>query len=401
MPNRTKIISYLISFSFLTLSFRHEITSICLYLAGIISLIEIIKKKINIIKIKKNTIVIFFISYILIEIIGLFYTENLYFGLKDIESKLLLIIGSLIILANNKKEFNSQNFYKYYIIGIIINLLYLTLEGFIFFNKHQIIPKYLQFSILMHPTYYSFYLVLAIILILEFRDKIINNKLLLILLLIYISIGILLTDSKAGIICYFLTIIFYSTRIILTLKLKMKILISIALIISLFVIMRQSSNSRIMEIFNNLQTSNKFSNYNGIYNSTETRIIIWRSTTQIIKENLLLGTGTGDIKDALKIQFVKNNYSEGINKNYNCHNQFLQILGTFGIVLGIPLIICFFRILYLSIIDKKPYLIFITLIIIINFCLESFLETKAGLELFILYGIITFLEIKWFNPKLS
>lgn len=389
IPNQIKIINFLICISFLTLSFRHEIASICLYLAGILSLIEIIIKKINIFKVK-STIVLFLVYYFLIEIIGMFYTENLYFGMKDIESKLLFIIGPLIILANSKNGFNITNFIKFYILGITINLFYLIIEGYLFYQQNQITPKYLQFSILMHPTYYSFYLVLAIILILEFRDKLIKSKSLLVLLLILISIGVVLTDSKAGIICYFLTILFYSIKFILTFKLRMKIITSIVTLILSFILVEQLSKSRIMELSSKLQTSTQFDNYNDIYNSTETRIIIWRSSKQVIKENFLFGTGTGDIKDALQNQYLNTNYTEGINNNYNCHNQFLQIVGTFGIILSIPLFILFFNLVYSSIINKKIFLSFITVLFIINFLLESFLETKAGVEVFIIYGLIYF-----------
>ena len=396
IPNRIKCINFLICISFLTLSFRHEIASISLYLAVFLSIIEIVTKKTNIFKVK-NTIVIFLVYYFLIEIIGLVYTENLYFGMKDIESKLLFIVGPLIILANSKNGFNVTNFIRSYILGITINLFYLIIEGCLFYQQNQTPPKYLEFSILMHPTYYSFYLVLAIILILEFRDKLIKNKSLLSILLILFSIGVILTDSKAGVICFFLTLLFYSIKFILNFKFRMKIIISIISIISIFIIIKQLSKSRIMELTSKLQTSTQFDNYNGIYNSTEQRIIIWRASKKIIKENFLFGTGTGDIKDELKNQFLITNYTEGINKNFNCHNQFLQIIGTFGVILSIPIFILFFKLFYSSIINKKIFLSFITLIFFINFMLESFLETKAGVEVFILYGFIYFSVLKTDN----
>ena len=392
IPNRIQTINFLICISFLCISFRHEITSICLYLVGFLSLIEIIEKKINVLK-TKNIVVFFFISYFLVQIIGLINTENFYFGMKDIESKILFIVGSLIITANSNHNFNIIKFFKYYILGITINLAFLIFKGFIIYFDTQLFPSYVNFSILMHPTYLSIILSIAIIIIFEYKKKIIRYNFLLYLTLLFLSIGIILTDSKAGILTFVLITLFYLLKYILKLQLiKKLILIFLSITIGL-ILMSQLSKSRITELFSDLQTTTQFNNYTGVYNSSESRIIIWRCTKQVIKENLFLGTGTGDIKDVLKLHYQKKNYRDGINMNYNTHNQFLQILATFGIILGALLIIFLSKILF-NVFKKKSYFFFlINLIFILNFLFESFLEIKAGLELFILMYITLSFEL--------
>jgi O-antigen ligase len=179
--------------------------------------------------------------------------------------------------------------------------------------------------------------------------------------------------------------------------LKTKLLISILTIGFSIILIKHTSNTRIVEIFNNLKTNSQYSNYNGTYNSTETRIIIWRSTKNIIENNIFFGVGTGDIKDALNKQFINLNFIEGENKNYNCHNQFLQFLATFGILLSIPLILILTKIIYRIIYLKKVFLFIILMFLILNSIFESFIETKNGLELIILYGFWYSNDVKELN----
>ena len=385
MFNRIKIINYLICLSFLSISFRHEITSICLYLTGLFSLFEIFKNKINVFNVK-NSVILFFISYFIIEIFGLFYTSNLYFASKDIESKLLFIVASLILIRNNTKWFNINKFYKFYIAGIFLNLLFLIVVGIIEFKKHYNFPKYDSFSFLMHPTYYAVNLLIATIIIVM-SNNLFNNKFIRIFLFLFFSLGILLTDSKAGILCYIFILITITIRYILILNFKLKLIVFILGIFFSLISYKYLPKSRITELFDTLQTTTLYNNYNGVYNSTETRIIIWRSTRVVINNNLVFGTGTGDIKDELNNQYEKTNFIYGSDLKYNCHNQFLQIIATFGIIFGFPLILILLKILKDIIKVKSLLLTMIILIFLINFLFESFLETKVGVETFVLFCI--------------
>ena len=251
----------------------------------------------------------------------------------------------------------------------------------------------------MHPTYYSINLVIGSIIILEYY-KLFHNKFLSILIFLFLSIGVVLTDSKAGLICYLLIIILFTIKYILTFRIKMKIIFFVISILICFALSKQLSKSRITELFDTLQTSTVFNNYNGVYNSTESRIIIWRSTSKVIEENLIQGTGTGDIKDKLNDQFKKTNYIYGIEMRYNCHNQFLQIIATFGIILGVPLVLIFLKIYYDTLRSKKLIFNLITTVFIINLLFESFLETKAGVETFVLFTVCLSSAI-YYNRSIS
>ena len=116
--------------------------------------------------------------------------------------------------------------------------------------------------------------------------------------------------------------------------------------------------------------------------SSNTRVEVWKATSQLIKNNYLIGVGTGDIKDELSKQYKKNNFKAGIELNYNCHNQYLQFTLISGILGGLILIL----ILSLSFIyaykSRNQILLLFVVLIALNMLMESMLETKAGVEFY-------------------
>jgi O-antigen ligase len=74
------------------------------------------------------------------------------------------------------------------------------------------------------------------------------------------------------------------------------------------------------------------------YKFDDGRKVIWNNGLKMVKENLLFGTGAGDIKmefeksvnnDESLNEQEKNLY---INKKYNLHNQYLQTFATIGVI---------------------------------------------------------------------
>ena len=104
---------------------------------------------------------------------------------------------------------------------------------------------------------------------------------------------------------------------------------------------------------------------------------------EIILNKPFIGTGTGDIKDELKNEFIKIKFQNGIDNNYNCHNQFLQLIATFGFVLGLPILIIYGYSIYRGIKSKNFLFVLLNLFIIFNLLFESMLESKVGIEFFV------------------
>jgi len=63
---------------------------------------------------------------------------------------------------------------------------------------------------------------------------------------------------------------------------------------------------------------------------------MWGRALEIIKDNPLLGIGTGDVKDELQRTAEIEGYSIVKDRNFNVHNQYLETwmgIGIFGFIL--------------------------------------------------------------------
>ena len=377
---------FLVKLSFFCIAFRFEITSVCVFIMFVLSLYEIIKNKINIFK-KLNFTILFFFLYFAVDLIGILYSENKSFGFKDLESKLFFLIVPIIFLTNKFRLEIIYKSLKYFIVGTSILLMIHYLQGFLYFLKFDSIPNYVYFSHHIHPTYFSLYLLISIILLLKLKNNLaISINWMYYFFLIMLSFGIILSNSKAGTLTF---LIYLSIEIIKFLLKQKKIYFITSLSVLIFIsiiIFQKIENSR----FSELKTSFNFpyqTEYNGVYNSTQIRIIIWRSVKEIIHNKPFFGTGTGDIKDELKNEFIKIKFQNGIENKYNCHNQYFQIIATFGYVLGLPILIMYGYSIYRGIKSKNLLFVLLNLIIIFNLVFESMLESKAGIEFIVIFFV--------------
>ena len=155
------------------------------------------------------------------------------------------------------------------------------------------------------------------------------------------------------------------------------------------------NNKAIRHRFNEIKestTSIKLEN-NTTLQSSAIRMIMWNTSWEVWKESFLLGSGTGDYSAELtKRNFNKGNY--GVAKEQlNSHNQFLNT----GVQLGAVGVFVLFMLFFSSIryFLRSTWRWMILVGFLINFLVESFLETQAGIVLFCI------LILLFFNPKLN
>ena len=55
------------------------------------------------------------------------------------------------------------------------------------------------------------------------------------------------------------------------------------------------------------------------------RLSIWECTWEVIRENWLLGAGTGDAHHQLRLAYERNNFLIGLRDDFNSHNMFFNI----------------------------------------------------------------------------
>jgi O-antigen ligase len=127
----------------------------------------------------------------------------------------------------------------------------------------------------------------------------------------------------------------------------------------------------------------KGSNY-----SDSERLISMAAGAKLIRENLIFGVGTGDIKDAMNTIYDRDYPYIDINNRKLPHNQFIWMWASNGI-LGITafLVSIFYPLLY-----KKNYknllLLMFSIITMSSFVTEHTLEIQVGIAFYVIWMTI-------------
>jgi O-antigen ligase len=121
-------------------------------------------------------------------------------------------------------------------------------------------------------------------------------------------------------------------------------------------------------------------------NGFNERLIFWKCSVELIKENVFFGVGIGDLYEELSACYA--NIGLPRLNGFNCHNQYLQIwlsLGIVGFATFISLLILHFKRAFES--KDSMYLAFFV-VICLGFLTESLLELQRGIVFFILISLI-------------
>ena len=108
----------------------------------------------------------------------------------------------------------------------------------------------------------------------------------------------------------------------------------------------------------------------------------WKASWAIIKSNLWLGVGTGDLDLAFKLQYDKMNSVLPLEFRHRSHNQFFAIwiaFGTFGLIWFIFSL--FYPPLKRNMLFEYNYFIFFV-VIVLSMLVEDTLETQMGVTLY-------------------
>ena len=134
-----------------------------------------------------------------------------------------------------------------------------------------------------------------------------------------------------------------------------------------------------------------------VRSSTLVRKKTWSTSLKLVKEKWITGYGTGLSKKVLQEQYKKDGYDYMYKKNYNSHNQYLQVLLDHGIFGFLILAFFTFGMLYASLKQKEFIYALFLAIMILNFMTESVLETQSGVIFFAFFNTVFFFQ--WFNNK--
>ncbi len=247
---------------------------------------------------------------------------------------------------------------------------------------------YTQFSFFIHASYFAMYLILAIAFVILLyptwfkAQKNITYTFYLFLLTFVVTI--FLCSSKLGLISFFISaplILLYKYRSFLNVK-KVSFLVLGILVLGFFAFKlfpeafsRLSSLTTVSSV-----TLDKTSS-----ESTTVRILIWEQCLHIMKDNFWLGTGVGDANDALYKAYEANGLTGALSHKFNAHNQYFQTFIGLGVIGCLILFVLTFGYLIKGILKKHFLLFLFSLLIVLNFAVESMLQASAGVLFFVFF----------------
>lgn len=343
-----------------------------------------------------SILMVLFMCYYSIEILGLIHTENIEDGLKIVERHIPLIIIPVLFYY---KRFSEDDRFK--ILGVFVMSCFVASLICIFVNIyrsmeydrifHEWMFAHDQFSdpIQMQAVYFSIYVAFSLLIILCYAVADVDKERelpwwLLTVTIPILSLSLILMGARTVTMVTLLLvlgILFYSAWTKRALIFGVAALL-IVLVFSLFVAFHPVLKNR----FRDLVTSDSKSIYYDGYNS---RLRIWKPGMKVIKDNFWLGVGTGDDQDLLDREFIKSNYIEGVGI-HNMHNQYLQSLLSYGI-LGLILIVCIFGFQFWIAIRQRNIL-YLSFLILVCFSMltESVLNRNKGVLFVVFFSLLLF-----------
>ena len=345
---------------------------------------------------RRNTLL--FAGLYILYLLGLLYTSDYAYARFDLEVKLSLLVFPLVFSTADVGFLNTRHLrllMHVYLAGCVVGSLLLLGHAFTLWREGvQGAFYYMKLSWYFHSAYFAMYLNFAmafIVIELLRRFRILPSalKIAYYILLAWFFVFIFLLSSKMGLICMVLIAALGAAELIFRQK---KTFLGLGLIILFMMFIRAG-----LHVFSGtsdrvIQSTSTLSGSAGqeTSKSTSDRIDIWKVSLEIIKSNVLIGVGTGDVKDVLIAKYKENKIDEALEFKLNAHNQYLQTFMT----LGIPGITALLLMLFLPMISalRKHYLLYFvfTLLFAANILVESMFETQAGVVWYAFFNSILF-----------
>lgn len=360
------------------LSINQQIIAPFIGLWGVSSIGLIIKDKL---KFRLNLTLLSLMAFYLFLVLGLLWTDNMNAGVFDLEVKMSIFIFPFFMsfIVYNRKQLRIV--FWSLIFGIFVGMGILIFKAIPNYNETSNIDVffYAYLSQRIHPSYFSYYLIVSIItLYIDLRFKIIDlfkyRWIYLLLILTIFCLNILLL-SKIGVIVSCLILLFFTiTEMVRKKKFLQGMTILVCLTCLLFISFKKSSyvEQRVSEFvasIDNAESSNS---------STGIRIQIWEQGLTIVKSELFIGHGTGDVKDVLVESYTNAGMIVASEKKLNAHSQYLQVAISIGVLGLLIFVSSFYFGLKTGSTHGNYYLIGFILVTLLFLFPESMLENQAG-----------------------
>ena len=296
-----------------------------------------------------SKILIASIAFYMLHVIGMLWTEDLAWGFHMLHKMWYFLIFYPVLYTIVKKEY-----IKYYVYAFLLALLITEIYSYLIWFEFVPPPAFRGGNVLVsNPipfmTHVSYNPILAFAIYLVAHEVFINQEIsktklfLYSLFLIIMTINMFITGGRAGQVMFFAMLAILVFQYFEGQKIK-SLIVTLLLLPSIFFIAYQSSDlfkERVDEIKSVMVLQE--------YSSVNQRITYAVNSWKIIKENLLIGVGTGDFpseyKKINKLNTPDLYYEYKFSSGSQPHNMYTLILVELGIVgLGSMLLIFYYQI---------------------------------------------------------
>lgn len=356
-----------------------------------------------------------FMGLFLLYIFGLFFTTNMDYGGKDIETRATFLLFPLLYgLSKRAKPIRLQPILIALILGLLVQIARSYYYAYECFERDGYTECFegTRLAYDIHPTYLSLYFLCAfvfyIFFCMESRSKWYNWAFAIIVSIVFLfmvyrlySLGPWL--SLAG-------TLFILTYAYFHFKEKKKYffvgLIGLAglgfLAVNNLSFVKSEVDSVSAELDNYFSDPEQYflDNQDKI-TSINTRILIWGASVDLMKEHPF-GVGTGDYKDVLMAFYRSQNMNKYAELKLNSHSQYFQTSIAIGIFSGLFLIGSLLYYIWLGFKRQNLYLIALVSFFAIACLFESVLERQWGIVFFMFFlSILADLPTKNVSKKVS
>lgn len=358
----------------------------------------------------KNRFAVLMMLFWLLHLVGVLYSNNWQYGLRDVQHKLSFLAFPLFfVLSADAIKIRPMRIANAFLVGCLTSMMVclthaliqsLSFEaGRLVFN---LIPAdvpwennftYARLAFLYHPSYLAMYISFAVVLLFSKIKETASSKkrALYSLAIICSGIFIFLLSSRAGILIGAFAFLLGTISLSKHWRTIVIAVAAVAVVIGVSAYISYKNNGLLArEITGEMLRGNNLRNLE-YGNEQEPRIAIWRVIPEVVAQKLLLGHGTGDTHEVLNAVYLKHNNVYAAENNYNAHNQYLETAVALGIVGLLVLLMLLLYPLYFYWKSESFFVPFAFIsILMANLMVESMASRIVGVMFFALFYCLFF-----------
>lgn len=342
-----------------------------------------------------------------IALLGMVHTQNIDEGLFRLQQKSLLIIFPLVFgTISIDWQDNVKWILTVFVCAIMIACIACLIGASVFWLSHQSTERFFSEPLAesgfinLYPYILAFLCLSGVFILAESLlgtlpiHSLLKKPLVSLPFILFLSLFIHLLSVKQIILILIMLIIGYSLRLRRTYGIILLVMGCTVLLVSSLSI--PTLRTRVKESFEEYGKKNPLTENPASatpLNGISLRRALWVCAVDVIRDNPLVGVGTGDSQDVLQESYEKREFILASRYNtFNTHNQYLQTFVSFGI-LGFAIWLVSLFWLFVNLKDNWPFICLLVMLMFAMFT-ESMLETNKGVLImaFLLsvfsYGIV-------------